>query len=315
MIEVTRKGHIDLKTIITETEKDPELKLVKKYITKTWPKMIPKALKRYWMIRNELTIHEGCLLRGDRVITPTILRKQILKYLHLNHSGIVATKAYARSYTWWPHIDDEIESMVSNCNRCQINRNNPPKAPIQNWEIPTEPWSRLHIDFAGPFKGQIFFIIVDSRSKWIEVKRIASMSTKNVIEEFRKLFAAFGVPKTIVSDNDTSFKSEEMAEFLKNNGIEQIFVAPYHQASNGRAERAVQTTKRTLEKLIEGTWETKLSRFLFRQHTTPSVSTGKTPAEILFGRKLRTPLDLLLSKTDDKHPEGLDTSKETSKCR
>lgn len=87
-------------------------------------------------------------------------------------------------------------------------------------------------------------------------------------------------------------------------------VAPYYPASNERAERAGKTTKGTLEISIEGNWETRSSHFLFKQHTAPSASTGKMPAEILIGRKLCTPFDLLLLKADESLSENLDTLKE-----
>lgn len=200
-------------------------------------------------------------MRGERVVVPKELQHETLKYLHLNHCGIVATKAYARSYAWWPGIDDDIETMVSNCDGCQEIRNNPLRAPIENWEIPQNPWTRLHIDFEGPFQGQSFLIVVDATSKWIEVVRVPSTTSKRVIIELRRLFATFGTPQMIVSDNDTSFKFTEMAEFTKKNGIKQVFVAPYHPAANGQAERFVQTTKRNLKILVDGNWKKKLAVF------------------------------------------------------
>lgn len=198
-------------------------------------------------------------------------------------------KAYARSYAWWPGIDKELEIMIKNCDQCQEFRHNPPRAPIQHWESPGGPWIRLYIDFAGPFQEQTF--LIDAYSKWTEVCRVPSTSSSNVIRELRRLFASFGVPETIVSDNDTSFKSEMMEKFYKLNGIKFIFIAPYHPSSNGQAERAVQTTKQSLEILKEGDWETKISRFLLKQHSTPSIATGVSPAEMMLKRKLRTPLD------------------------
>lgn len=87
-----------------------------------------------------------------------------------------------------------------------------------------------------------------------------------------------------------------MKEFCKRNAIELTFIAPYNPQSNGQAERMVQTTKKSLEKLKKGDWEVKLARILIKQHNTPSTTTGKSPAEMMMGRPLRTILDKLNPK-------------------
>ncbi|KFD61563.1 hypothetical protein M514_08461 [Trichuris suis] len=71
-------------------------------------------------------------------------------------------KALARSYVWWPKTDSDIEHFVANCAACRTHQRMPPKAPVHPWEIPRNPWLRLHIDFAGPFQGEQFLIIIDA---------------------------------------------------------------------------------------------------------------------------------------------------------
>ena len=97
----------------------------------------------------------------------------------------------------------------------------------------------------------------------------------------------------VVSDNGSAFTSLEFCTFLKKNGIKQITSAPYHPATNGLAERAVQTLKNALRKGNAKDLPTTLARFLFHYRTTPHSTTGLTPAEMLMGRPLRTHLDLL----------------------
>ena len=63
-------------------------------------------------------------------------------------------KALARSMVWWPGIDADLETKVKQCAACQANRKSPPEAPLHPWEWPSKPWSRLHVDFAGPFMGR-----------------------------------------------------------------------------------------------------------------------------------------------------------------
>ena len=108
------------------------------------------------------------------------------------------------------------------------------------------------------------------------------------------MFATHGLPEIIISDNGTAFTSNEFQEFTSKNSIRHIKTAPYHPASNGLAERAVQTFKEGLKKLTEGSVETKLARFLFQYRLTPHSTTGKSLAELLMGRQLRAHLDKLI---------------------
>ena len=98
-----------------------------------------------------------------------------------------------------------------------------------------------------------------------------------------------------MSDNGTAFTSEDFALFMSDNGIRHITSAPKHPASNGFAERYVCTFNETMKKMVnvKGSVETKLSRFLLSYRTTPQLTTGKTPGELLMNRKLKTRLDLV----------------------
>lgn len=97
----------------------------------------------------------------------------------------------------------------------------------------------------------------------------------------------------VVSDNGACFTSSEFAEFMSRNGINHVTTAPYHASSNGLAERAVQTFKSMLKKCAGVTIETKVARVLFSYRITPQSTTGKSPSELLMGRKLRSTLDLV----------------------
>ena len=80
----------------------------------------------------------------------------------------------------------------------------------------------MGLDFAGPFLGKMFFILIDAHSKWIEATVTPSTSSKVVIEELQTVFAKFGLPETIVTDNGPGFVSEEFETFLRKNGINQL---------------------------------------------------------------------------------------------
>lgn len=202
-------------------------------------------------------------------------------------------KALARSYVWWPKIDKDIEAKINVCKECQKTRHMPCKARLHPWEWARAPWSRIHIDFAGPINGCYFLIVIDAYSKWLEVRQVSTTSTAVTIQVLRELFATHGIPDVCVSDNGTAFTSTDFRGFLKRNGIRQALVAPYHPSSNGQAERMVQNVKAALKKMKGSDVKLKLVRYLLTQHVTPHAVTGRSPAEIIMGRKLNIALDRL----------------------
>ena len=141
--------------------------------------------------------------------------------------------------------------------------------------------------------NSMFFIIVDAHSKWVEIFRTPSTTSATVIQCLRCTFTRFGLPHTIVADNASNFTSTEFEEFLKLNGVTHVTTLLYHPQSNGLAKRMVQSFKVGMRKLVEGTVDIKLARFLFSYRTIPHSTTGITPAEVMFGRQLRTRFDFL----------------------
>uniref|UniRef100_A0AAY5K6G3 Integrase catalytic domain-containing protein n=1 Tax=Esox lucius TaxID=8010 RepID=A0AAY5K6G3_ESOLU len=128
---------------------------------------------------------------------------------------------------------------------------------------------------------------------WLDAHIMSNITASVTIEKLRSIFATHGLPDTVVTDNGPTFTSELFQEFIEKNGIRHVRTAPYHPASNGLAERAVETLKDGLRKMSGQTLETKLSRFLFQYRITPHTTTGVSPAEMLMGRKPKSHLDLL----------------------
>ena len=202
-------------------------------------------------------------------------------------------KALSRSLVWWPGLDSDIEKMVKTCTPCQQNQSLPATAPLHPWQWPTRPWSRLHIDYAGPMDGKMFLVVIDAHSKWIEVFPMSNATALTTVQNLRQLFARFGIPDSIVSDNGTQFTAQEFQDFCKSNGIQHIQVSPYHPLSNRLVERAVQVFKQGMKKASPGTVGDKVARLLFHYRITPHTTTGLSPSEMLIGRTLRSRLDLL----------------------
>ena len=183
---------------------------------------------------------------GIRVIVPNKLQDKVISELHREHPGVVQMKSFARSYVWWPGLDQAIERVVKACSQCQVVKNTAPVAPLHPWIWPAQPWQRVHIDFAGPFMGKSFLLVVDAHFKWSEVWEMKSITAAKTIEVLRQLFSSYGLPEQVVSDNGPQFTADEFTEFMKVNGIKHIRSTPYHPSTNGLVERFVQTFKRAM---------------------------------------------------------------------
>ncbi|XP_061398657.1 uncharacterized protein K02A2.6-like [Musca vetustissima] len=213
-------------------------------------------------------------------------------------------KAIARSYFWWPGLDKEIELKARMCEECCQQSKHPPAADAKSWPLTLKPWSRIHIDYAGPFIGTNFLIVVDSHSKWLEVKATADTTSTKTIELLRDIFASHGLPDIVVTDNGRNFKSSEFETFLKENGIRHFCTAPYHPSSNGQAERFVQSVKSHLKKLPPTNIAKNLANILLRLRTTPNPISNISPAEILMGREIKTLLDIIYPATEENRKKG-----------
>uniref|UniRef100_A0A1X7T330 Integrase zinc-binding domain-containing protein n=1 Tax=Amphimedon queenslandica TaxID=400682 RepID=A0A1X7T330_AMPQE len=171
------------------TDCDPELSKVCDWILSAWPEkeVTDEGYVPYWRRRYELNVEEGCVLWGNRVVIPKRGRETVIKMLHEGYTGIVRMKSFARSYVWWPGIDAELEQCVKSCVSCQIQRKSPPVVPLHPWAWPERAWSRVHIDYAGPFEGKSFLVMIDAYSKWKEVCITNPTMTAATIELMRNL--------------------------------------------------------------------------------------------------------------------------------
>ena len=275
--------NLNYHTLKEETEKDQELSKLK-----------------FQLIHGEnndpeISIQNDVLFRGQRIMVPVKLQKAVLNELHHTHLGIVKMKQLARQYVYWRSIDKDIENAVKSCSDCAMTRKSPMKAPTHSWEVPTENFERIHIDYAGPHKGHFFFLLVDAKSRWVEVTMNKNAPTsESTICTLQTLFATHGLPHFLASDNAKIFKSETFTTFCQENGIQQKFTAPGKPSTNGIAERNIQTLKQKLKAMEKSSLPIgrQVQEILMKWRATP-LACGKSPAELYLNRRLRIKLDLL----------------------
>ena len=165
---------VTAKQVKSWTDRDPQLARVRLLVQKGWSDTDGEDLPDFRRRKAELSVQDGCILWGSRVVIPTAGRIKIMEELHESHPGIVRMKSLARSYVWWPGMDKDLETKVAICSDCQRIRKSPPPAMLHPWEWPTRPWARLHVDYAGPFMGKMFLVVVDAHSKWMNVVTVVS---------------------------------------------------------------------------------------------------------------------------------------------
>ena len=208
---------------------------------------------------------------------------------HETHPGKNATETAVQMMAWWPGISQDVLRYVSKCKEGQENRPSLGKT-VSTWPE-AEVWERLHMDW-GYVKDQgNILVIVDAASGWIEVFPAGNRTSQTVKVYFSQIFARFGIPRTLVSDNGTEFVSSDLKQWCESLGIKKMESPVYHPRANGIAERAGQTMKRAIQAWspnLNVSFGAFLQRALMR-HRNTSKTRGKTPVELLLGRKIRLP--------------------------
>ena len=282
---------MDIKDIEIESSKDEELECVRQYIQNgNWNDC---KLVAYSAIKHELCCIGQIIMRGNRIVIPKTLRGNVLKLAHEGHQGITKTKFRLRSKVWWPKMDSDAEKVCKSCHGCQVVGPYSPPEPMQRSEPPTGPWQDLAIDLLGPLpSGENVLVVVDYFSRFYEIAVMRSTTTRKIIEAVSPMIARHGVPFSIKSDNGPQFVSGEFAEFLKEFGIEHRRSPPLWPQANGEVEAQNRSLLKTMKVAqAEGKdLKQELLKFLLAYRSTPQVTTGQSPAKLMFGRELKTKL-------------------------
>ena len=279
-----------MQEIQLNTEQDPVLQQVMKFVREGWPNYIgdaPWSVQPYWKQRAELTIEKGLLMKANRIVIPSDLRLEMLEKLHTGHQGITKCRARAISSMWWPGISMHIEEMVRACHTCQKETHNRAE-PLIPSQLPERPWQKIGMDLCE-LKGKKYLIVVDYFSRYIEVADMGKTTSPDVIQSLKPIFARNGIPEIIQSDNGPQFASSTFYQFTKDFGIHHTTSSPTFAQANGEAERAVQTAKNMIRKCDD------LDLALLCYRTTP-IHNGLCPSELLMGRMLRSNLPVAPSR-------------------
>ena len=255
---------------------------LQEYCEEGWPDVtkLPSSLRAYWSSRGEISLVRGLLLKGSQLIIPSTMQLEILERIHEGHQGIVKCRRRVKESVWWPGVSKQISDIVTNCRKC-IEHRVPAREPMIPSAVPEGPWKTLDTDLFY-LKGRTYLLVVDYFSRYVEVSPLlTSQKSSEAIRALKSIFARHGIPEILRSDNGSQFASSQFDQFSKEFGFTHITSSPKLPQANGEAERAVQTVKNALKK------EEDPAKALMSYRATP-LENGYSPAEMLFGRKIRT---------------------------
>ena len=263
---------------------DPTCKEIRRYCQEGWPNksQLDPQLKPFYEAQGELTEGDGLLMYDRRIVVPKSLQTETLQKLHEGHQGLTRCRLRAKISVWWPGISKQLKSYVENCPKCARDAK-PAKEPLIPTSLPAYPWQQVATDLFHQ-DGKDYIVIVDYFSRFPEIKRLKSTTTQSVVNTLKTTFARYGIPEVVRSDNGPQFSSQEFTQFAEKYNFKHITSSPHFPASNGQAERAVQTVK----KLLKDANDPFLALLAYR--ATPLPWCKRSPAELLMGRNIRSTL-------------------------
>ncbi|XP_013175717.1 PREDICTED: uncharacterized protein K02A2.6-like [Papilio xuthus] len=258
-----------------------------KLIRKGWPdhkSQLECLLRPYWDFRDELTVAYDMVWKGARIVIPNCMRKEMLLKIHAGHLGAEKCKNRAREIMYWPSMSSQISDMVSHCQACLTYRKQNSKESLIPHEIPSRAWSKLGVDIFH-FANKPYLLVVDYYSKYIEVNKLNTMTSWEVIDNLKNIFSRQGIPEILMSDNGPEFNSSYFKRFETEWKFRHITSSPRYPQSNGQVERTVQIVKNMLKKTHYDQTDFRLA--LLEYLNTPISADLPSPAQLLNNRSLR----------------------------
>ncbi|XP_053374880.1 uncharacterized protein K02A2.6-like [Mercenaria mercenaria] len=273
---------------------DPEMSSIRDCLMYGLWYKIP--FKEYLIVKNELSAIGFLVLRGTRIVVPKELRSKILEAAHSGHPGIVSMKQSLRTRVWWPQIDQDIEKYCKSCHGCQLEGPPAPPEPLKPTELPSGPWEYLACDLLGPLPtGEHLVVVIDFYSRFMEIEIVKSTTSENIATVLMKMFARHGTCFLLRTDNASYFTSDYFKSFLKEHGIKLTHSTPLAPNQNGQVERQMSSIMKRIRIAIaeKRNWKHELQTYLLMYRSSPHATTGVSPAELLYGRKIRTKVPCL----------------------
>ena len=276
--------------------------------------LTPESPERF--IVNNGLLYREILLKPNRggneihrqLIVPTEFRTKIIQHAHGSifggHLGITRTKQRVSQNFFWPGMGKQIKLFCRTCHTCQLQGHGQDKTKAQLCPLPiiSQPFQRLAIDIIGRLpkasrRGHHYLLtIVDFATRYPEAIPLRNIETETVASALISYMCRLGFAEQIVTDLGASFTSKLMQRLWERCGIKHITSTAYHPQTNGLVERFNGSLIRMLRAYVTEhphDWDDNIQALLYAYRSIPQESTGFSPFELLFGRKVKGPLDLL----------------------
>ena len=273
-----------LQRVCENTLQDNELLELISIILEGWPdtqEKAPVSTGDCWNYRDDLSVQDGIIFKGQQILIPKTMRKDVLSKIHCSHSRIEGCLRKARGVIFWPNIAKHIRDLVSNCDMCAEFQANQQKEPLVIHSIPNRPRSKVLMDLFTE-NGHNYLILVDDYSDFWEMDKQPDTTSATVIERIMKHFSRLGRPDCVFSDGGPQSTFKEFARFSKDWEFHHITSSPYNSQSNGKAESAVKIAKALLKKMArnkENIWQA-----ILEWRNTPTAGMTSSPVQRLMSR-------------------------------
>ena len=276
-----------LDEVRVSTGNDTQLCTLRKVILDGWPDKrsnCPPTIAQYWTFRDELTVTDGIIMKGEKIVIPREMRQTMLDKIHAGHLGIAKCTRRARDVMFWPGITKDISDLVQKCDICLTHRCSNTKEPMKPHQVPEQPWQVVATDIFT-LDGVDYLITVDYYSRFFEIDKLPDTKSLTVIRKLKTHFARYGICQKLVSDNAPQFTSDQFSTFAREWGFEQTTSSPMYAQSNGLAEKTVQTAKRLLTKAKADNRDLYVAILEYRNCP---LECGYSPSQLLMSRRLRS---------------------------
>ena len=289
-IDLLHFGSAKQEELRVQTARDPTLQMVREFVHTGWPATIqelPNDIRPFWPFRDELGMSNGVIFKGRQILIPESMRHDILQQLHIGHQGMEKTRLLARQTVYWPNINHQIDDLIRSCDQCQKHMPQQRREPLIPHEIPMTPWTKIGMDLFELDRVQ-YLLLVDYHSKFPVTQRMTSTTSAGVAGVAASIFGLLGSPAEIISDNGPQFVGAAFQQMCRDWGITHTTSSPRYPQSNGLVERMVRTVKGTIKKTLATKQSTAAA--LLNLRCTPIDASLPSPAEMMFGRQIRSPL-------------------------
>ena len=272
-----------LQEIKQHTAKDESLLELIKVIKAGWPETkgeLSHLVLPYFGKRDELSVDDGMVVKGERLVIPKSLRRDLMRRLHYAHSGVVSSLSRARECIYGPRMGSEIKQFIETCDVCRAYDKRQPKETLISHEVPERPWAKVGIDLFR-YRSHNYLICADYYSSFWEIDLLEDTRSATVIPKLKAQFAMHGIP-----DNGPQFISDEFKELSRNWGFAQVTTSPTYPESNGKVEAAVKSAKAIMKKSRKARTDPFLAILEYRN--TPSQGMDSSPVARLMSRRTRT---------------------------